>query len=568
MNPGEDIDIFASNLGMYQADKNKLQGVAKQAREEKGALLEAWQQLVTTVTKYKPTLAKRWNKKSRYKQKDLLKDNWPNIPTPHRPDFHYWKERGDVNKLKNSGIRSIDDAVMYPDLNLEDLTRPSFLLHLLASRVATPAVFANRDFAAMEVGLRLGKIKPEEVNGFTMYLGTATSAQDYGRIADWGDSVEASDDYHGGIGMLPGNGLLVLKRQRWILQFLVKCCTTLLHDLPIHEDLKAQEPASWNLVIDTDFEIPQYESMAAMSIESPYRIPDQLNFGPVSTFVEVMKVEVEDDLTTLKENPEYFSQTAQEGLRMQSESVRQQVKGETEWHTSDRLWDQTVSNMIAAYYHNVFYWNAISQDLEKLMEHRERPEFQTSSAAQRLRNRLLLLTGMTMKQNVRWLGFYLPSTPAFSDKIVKYTDASGQHQAELTDDPGDYLYWLMCQLIVVPRERTYFLGKAELIQEINIVLSEQRLERKRLSSALIGLMSDVSILAELERQLMLYTSNHDLASSTTQQELEAELKSELRPFWDMRDVFFPEGGLRGMCLYSAIFSIMNISAVCCDKLGN
>ena len=106
-----------------------------------------------------------------------------------------------------------------------------------------------------------------------------------------------------------------------------------------------------------------------------------------------------------------------------------------------------------------------------------------------------------MKAYVRWLGFYLPSVSSFFDKISKYTDASGQHQGEMTDDPEDYLYWLMCQFTTVPREATYFLGKAELIQEINIVLSESRSERKRLSSALIGLMSDVSILAELERRL-------------------------------------------------------------------
>ena len=138
----------------------------------------------------------------------------------------------------------------------------------------------------------------------------------------------------------------------------------MLHDLPIHEDLVAQESAPWNLVIDTDFETPHYETLAAMSIESPFRILDNSNFGPVYTFVEATKAAVEDDLTALKENPEYFSQTARENLRMQSEAIMQQARGETEWRTSDRLWDWAVSNMVSMHCHNVFHWDAISKDLE------------------------------------------------------------------------------------------------------------------------------------------------------------------------------------------------------------
>ena len=432
----------------------------------------------------------------------------------------------------------------------------------MASRCAAPAIFANRDLAAMKVGLDLGQIKPEEINGFTMYLGTATTPQCYGRIVDWRNNVGAQDDYEGGVGMLPGKGLLVLKRQRWILQFLVKCCTALLHDLTLHKDVIAQESTTWSLVIDTDFELPHYESIAAMSVESPYRIPDKSNFALVYASVDATNAAVEDDLTALKENPEYFSQTARENLEMQSESLMQEARGETKWRTSDRFWDWAVSNMVSAHYHNVFYWNALSQDLEALMKHRGKPDFQTSSAAQRLRSRLVLLTGMTMKAYIRRLGLYLPSVSSFFDKILKYTDASGQHQAEMTDDPKDYLYWLLCQLTTIPREARYFLGKAQLIQEINLVLSESRSERKRLSSALIGLMSDVSILAELERQLMLSTSNNYMASSVSQQELEAELQHELKPFWLMREVFFPMGKLRGSYLLSAIFSIVNIPAVC------
>ena len=91
-------------------------------------------------------------------------------------------------------------------MNLEDFTRPNFLLHLLASRVAAPGIFANRDSAAMKVGLQLGKIEPEEVN---VYLGTATTPESYGQIVAWKDNEEAKDDCDGGIGMLPGKGFLV-----------------------------------------------------------------------------------------------------------------------------------------------------------------------------------------------------------------------------------------------------------------------------------------------------------------------------------------------------------------------
>ena len=87
---------------------------------------------------------------------------------------------------------------MYPDMYLEHLTRPNILSHLLASRVAAPAIFANQDLAALKVGLQLGAIKTKRVNGVTMYFGTATTPQNYDRVVDWINKVGAQDDYEGG----------------------------------------------------------------------------------------------------------------------------------------------------------------------------------------------------------------------------------------------------------------------------------------------------------------------------------------------------------------------------------
>lgn len=72
----------------------------------------------------------------------------------------------------------MENALIFLDMKFEDLTRPNNLLNLLVPHsYEVPATFANRDYTAMKVGLRVEMIRSGIVYGFTMYLSTETSRE-------------------------------------------------------------------------------------------------------------------------------------------------------------------------------------------------------------------------------------------------------------------------------------------------------------------------------------------------------------------------------------------------------
>ena len=175
-----------------------------QARELADQIFKTHQQLRDILATYKTTIKKRWKKKIREKQKISLKTIWPHIAAPHRPDFHVFREAKGASRIPKL---SVNNALEFPDLNLEDLTRLNCPLYLLMSRsCGAPATFAHRDLNAMEVRLRAELIVPETIHGSTMYLSTSSSNVNYGRIVDWRGNPGAEIDLNQGYGIEPAKG--------------------------------------------------------------------------------------------------------------------------------------------------------------------------------------------------------------------------------------------------------------------------------------------------------------------------------------------------------------------------
>ena len=106
-------------------------------------LFVALTRLGQIVTAHGSTLCKRWKKRTAEQRRSLLKRVLPEIPTPHRPDVHYYRN---VKGLYRINERSKEMALMLPELNLEDLSKPRPFLDFVNSRACnSPALFMLQD---------------------------------------------------------------------------------------------------------------------------------------------------------------------------------------------------------------------------------------------------------------------------------------------------------------------------------------------------------------------------------------------------------------------------------------
>ncbi|KAL8668535.1 MAG: hypothetical protein Q9168_006839 [Polycauliona sp. 1 TL-2023] len=127
---------------------------------------------------------------------------------------------------------SLDIALRLPCINLEDLSRPDTLLLFFESRSNNfPALFTNADQNQLGVGMKSKMLVPGYVRGYTMYMNGEQTREGYGRIVSWEKDRQAFFKCYTCIAPEPGLGLMTLGVQRDILQFLVRCSKAIMHDM-------------------------------------------------------------------------------------------------------------------------------------------------------------------------------------------------------------------------------------------------------------------------------------------------------------------------------------------------
>ena len=179
---------------------------------------------------------------------------------------------------------------MMPHINLEDLSSQNNLLHLLNSRSQKdPGSFARTDSLGFDTALAMKAVKPATPWKTIMLLTDQTTRNDYGRLIDIeavGNAADLENIIYTGFGFLLGQGLLVLKLQKQLYSFLVKCTQLLLDDLdlsrlttvpfpmasyqhePLRESKASAEETEWQSVSETNtwlsYDLPQPFSVEAL----------------------------------------------------------------------------------------------------------------------------------------------------------------------------------------------------------------------------------------------------------------------------------------------------------------
>ncbi|KAI4654619.1 uncharacterized protein J4E79_008493 [Alternaria viburni] len=102
-----------------------------------------------TMIRHEPLIRKRWSKKSVAQRSEILRAAYPTIAMEHQPDFA-WRYQ---NMLFEEGAgpkpKEHVDVMLWPFINLEDLTKPKSLLIYLNSRARNlPWTFATGEYMA------------------------------------------------------------------------------------------------------------------------------------------------------------------------------------------------------------------------------------------------------------------------------------------------------------------------------------------------------------------------------------------------------------------------------------
>lgn len=205
--------------------------VQKEAKFGAERVLSDWNTLRNIVERHSETLEKRWVKKTRKKQKDLLLQAWPNMSPSHRPDFEAFRKENTGRHWK--GLSNFQDAYKWPYIIQHGLSTNSLIVFINSRARNPPSVFARADIDATRLGCAGHFLKePAFLKGYTLFMDGETSTT-YGNFVSWEESEDAVDLMFSQRQFNPGEGLLVLELQEKVYPFLIKCCELILHDLVV-----------------------------------------------------------------------------------------------------------------------------------------------------------------------------------------------------------------------------------------------------------------------------------------------------------------------------------------------
>ncbi|POR38810.1 Uncharacterized protein TPAR_00995 [Tolypocladium paradoxum] len=315
-----DPSTMSQILGMSVPHKSPAD-VRRDAQRLSASVFASYEKLQAILARHEATIQKRWAKKKKQQRLDTMTSAWgPGMPTAHRPDFEAFRKESNQQRDKGTQYR---DHFMWPHINQEDLLKPKTLLLLLNARGRHHASeFAGADFEAMHLGLVTKGVVPVFLNEHVMILHGAQDTQEYGKLMAWSEHPDAFEWMHTRKQFLPGEGLLILEAQQRTLEFLVKCCEHILHDIPPDTLTADAFPLQPEPHLKSEKETDGFESLAVMAAEAPYRLPARLDLDRIESLLRAKVLAAEDHVWALREDPGYFAEQLAETKEHRQEMLK------------------------------------------------------------------------------------------------------------------------------------------------------------------------------------------------------------------------------------------------------
>ncbi|TVY91154.1 hypothetical protein LAWI1_G003284 [Lachnellula willkommii] len=350
--------------------------VRKQAKFGSERVLSDWNTLRKIVEKHSEVLEKRWAKKTRKKQKDLLLQAWPNMSPSHRPDFEAYRKENTGRHWR--GLSKFQEAYKWPYINQHDLSTRSLIIFINSRARNPPSAFARADIDATRLGTVGHWIEePAFLMKYTLFMDGETP-ETYGKLVSWEDDEEGALLMFSQRQFTPGDGLRVLELQEKVYPFLVKCCELILHDLvesgSLYDDqfpiVQADAAASQT---DSSTITEILPSLASISAEAPYRLPANLNLDRLSGIFAARLSAAEDHLWQMREDPGYFADTIIDWSEHRNDRLLDTMGNPhpTGPHTTD-FWERVIRNAVADAYTGFETWSLLHRQVNRMLTLKEK----------------------------------------------------------------------------------------------------------------------------------------------------------------------------------------------------
>ena len=483
--------------------------VRKEARELSRQIFADWTNLNKILERYEELLWKRWMKKTKEQRKKLLLAAWPNMTSTHRSDFEAFRQETPSQRAKGSRFM---EAYLWPYINLEDLVQWKPLILLLNARGRhLPDTFAHTDYYLAQLGEASGAIRAAFLNCHTMLLNGQVTPQTYGQLVAWEDDDEASDLMHSGIGFHPGMGLQVLETQQKVLNFLVRCCHVILHDLSSDSWMDGSIPVRAEPPIPVDE--TEWPSLASVAMEAPYRVPARLDFNRLQAIIAAKRSAAEDHIWALREDPNYFVDTMFEWSEHQRETLFDAHRMHHAHLDKALFWDRVLAKAVLDAYETFISWDIIFRQIAEVTMLNKKysntidprktlpPEFEEAYHSLRYLLKEVskdpiekLHTGFLASPPVRPLMVQEPLEP--KSTIMRWRIKSAASK--------DYCNLLWIATALSDEQQRMLCGPHNLVDEFERLTQSDRKQKEIISPWTARVFSDVSVIVQTRNQLNLY----------------------------------------------------------------
>ncbi|KAL8852654.1 MAG: hypothetical protein Q9221_002414 [Calogaya cf. arnoldii] len=467
-----DMMHFPDEDGKERLDTMTIQDMDAASQATLNALFKAWMRLRTITSRHLSSLEKRWRRRTDIQRKAILVKVCPEIPPMHRPDFVALRKEF----CSKETPFSLDIALRLPYVNLEDMCLPDTLIMFLESRSNNfPALFTNLDRSHLRVGIKSKILVPHYIRGHTMYMNGEQTREGYGRIVSWEEDRQSVFKCHSGVEPDPGMGLMILQVQRDILEFLVGCSAAIMHDIPLADLIKGPEQILEN---------PSADQIIHEAVGRP---------TPTTSSIESLCVHM---LEAPYRTPDMFNIA-----RLQS--LVQARRAEVE----DRFF-------------------SIREDpgyFAEVIEHKDdiQPGKILPNAFVRAFSTLDFILENLIAVGLIYLPRHLSGAPSL--KKQTHLKLSESRKPQKGQSYGCKTNKQICSI-------------HSILQQIEILVTRNPREQDQLTPSLTEMISELSVVAEMQRELSLSSCNEYFLTAMPEEDILASIKDRMKPWVNIQDV--------------------------------
>jgi hypothetical protein len=412
----------------------------------------------------------------------------------HNPGLKKWVSVCKANR--DSYIGHIPrEALLFPHLNLEDLSWPKNLLLLINSRGRNhPEAFVSDDACVLPFASNCRAVETTWLPGYEITFNQSITGS-YAVFKAEEDVEKTAVELH--------EGIAVLEIQEKILDFLLTVCHLVLHEVNLSSPLTLlAQPEPPSLLTHFNQMTGEHPSLSAIASDAAYRVPTTTSFGLLMTLVQARLDAAKDHAWELRQDPGYFLEAVK--LSDDHSTTHKRL-----WSDGKNSWSQAIHNTVYNFCLQVIHWNEILNWLELVMEFREEYHdilVSTSSEdwPEKYTVALLLLSEKLTEASSQFreiLKEAVYSSPPLRHLFHKASWAP--HSSGLIrNQPVDHKDYLIRLLGLLTREgMDDVMEMHQVLEDIGQILATDHVQRARITSYVSELLENIEVLEEMSRQV-------------------------------------------------------------------